>query len=115
MTCFKKLRSVFSVHPEPFHIIVGKASGIKSWDDLKGKRVNIGNPGSGQRATVEILMERYGWTADEAMGKSYLELVPSPGMAGYRDQILATLVDFTRETDDAPRWATPPEHLHHTG
>jgi len=58
--CFKKLRAVFSVHPEPFHIIVGKDSGINSWDDLKGKRVNIGNPGSGQRGTMEVLMAAHG-------------------------------------------------------
>jgi len=57
---FKKLRAVFSVHPEPYHIIVGKGSGIKSWADLKGKRFNIGNPGSGQRGTTEVLMDKYG-------------------------------------------------------
>ena len=55
-----KLRAVFSVHPEPFHIIVGKDSGINSWGDLKGKRVNIGNPGSGQRGTMEVLMAAHG-------------------------------------------------------
>ncbi len=58
--CFKKLRAVFSVHPEPFHLIVGKDSGINSWEDLKGKRVNIGNPGSGQRGTMEVLMQAHG-------------------------------------------------------
>ena len=57
---FKKLRAVFSVHPEPYQIIVGKGTGIKSWADLKGKRFNIGNPGSGQRGTTEVLMEKYG-------------------------------------------------------
>jgi TRAP transporter TAXI family solute receptor len=57
---FKKLRAVFSVHPEPFHIIVGAKSGIKGWGDLKGKRVNIGNPGSGQRGTMEVLMAAHG-------------------------------------------------------
>jgi hypothetical protein len=57
---FKKLRAVFSVHPEPYHIIVGKGTGIKSWADLKGKRFNIGNPGSGQRGTTEVLMKAYG-------------------------------------------------------
>jgi len=60
VTCFKKLRAVFSVHPEPFQIIVGKDSGINGWDDLKGKRVNIGNPGSGQRGTMEVLMAAHG-------------------------------------------------------
>ena len=57
---YKKLRAVFSVHPEPYHIIVGGNSGIMSWADLKGKRFNIGNPGSGQRGTTEVLMEKYG-------------------------------------------------------
>ncbi len=56
---FDKLRSVFSVHPEPFQILAGKDSGIKSWKDLKGKRVNIGNPGSGQRGTFEVLMKAH--------------------------------------------------------
>jgi TRAP transporter TAXI family solute receptor len=59
---FKKLRSVFSVHPEPIQIIVGKNSGISGWDGLKGKKVNIGNPGSGQRGTMELLMKQAGWT-----------------------------------------------------
>ncbi len=63
--CFKKLRAVFSVHPEPFHIIVGKDSGIKTWGDLKGKRVNIGNPGSGQRGTMEVLMAAHGTKAGD--------------------------------------------------
>ncbi|MDH5749437.1 MAG: TAXI family TRAP transporter solute-binding subunit [Rhodospirillales bacterium] len=57
---FGKLRAVFSVHPEPFQIIVGKDSGINTWADLKGKRVNIGNPGSGQRGTMEVLMKAHG-------------------------------------------------------
>ena len=57
---FKKLRAVFSVHPEPYQIIVGRKSGIRSWSDLKGKRFNIGNPGSGQRGTTEVLMAAYG-------------------------------------------------------
>ena len=60
-----KLRAVFSVHPEPFHIIVGKDSGINSWDELSGKRVNIGNPGSGQRGTMEVLMAAHGTTVDD--------------------------------------------------
>lgn len=55
----KDLRAVFSVHPEPYQLIAAKGSGIKSWKDMKGKRFNMGNPGSGQRATTELLMERY--------------------------------------------------------
>ena len=58
----KKLRAVFSIHPEPFTVVARKDSGIKNFMDLKGKRVNIGNPGSGQRGTMEIAMAAVGMT-----------------------------------------------------
>jgi TRAP transporter TAXI family solute receptor len=61
----KDLRAVFSVHPEPFTVVARSDSGIKNFDDLKGKRVNIGNPGSGQRGTIEVLMGAKGWTMDD--------------------------------------------------
>jgi TRAP transporter TAXI family solute receptor len=62
---FNNLRAVFSVHPEPFQLIAGKNSGINSWDDLKGKVVNIGNPGSGQRGTMEVLMNARGMSMSD--------------------------------------------------
>ncbi len=58
---FKDLRAVFSVHPEPFTVVARAGSGIKKFSDLKGKRVNIGNPGSGQRGTMEVVMAAMGW------------------------------------------------------
>ena len=58
----KNLRAIFSVHPEPFTVVARADSGIKNFMDLKGKRVNIGNPGSGQRGTMEVLMGALGWT-----------------------------------------------------
>ena len=61
----QKLRSVFSVHSEPVNIVARADSGIKTFEDLKGKRVNIGNPGSGQRLTMSVLMDKYGWTKDD--------------------------------------------------
>lgn len=57
----KDLRAVFSLHPEPFTVVARKDAGIKNFMDLKGKRVNIGNPGSGQRGTMEVLMNAIGW------------------------------------------------------
>ncbi|MFO7786064.1 MAG: TAXI family TRAP transporter solute-binding subunit [Thermodesulfobacteriota bacterium] len=60
----KDLRAVFSVHPEPFNVVARADAGIKTFKDLKGKRVNIGNPGSGQRGTMEELMDVLGWTKD---------------------------------------------------
>jgi TRAP transporter TAXI family solute receptor len=62
---FEGLRAVFSVHPEPFTVVARADAGITSFDDLKGKRVNIGNPGSGQRGTMEVLMEAKGWSTDD--------------------------------------------------
>jgi len=61
----KDLRAIFSVHPEPFTVVARADSGIKNFEDLKGKRVNIGNPGSGQRGTMEVVMEKMGWTKDD--------------------------------------------------
>jgi len=63
---FKALRAVFSVHPEPISIVARADSGIKTVDDLVGKRVNIGNPGSGTLATWEVM-----WGA---MGKKNSDL-----------------------------------------
>lgn len=58
---FKDLRAVFSVHAEPFTVLARKGAGIKNFDDLKGKRVNVGNVGSGQRGTMEVVMGLKGW------------------------------------------------------
>ncbi|MES9922644.1 MAG: TAXI family TRAP transporter solute-binding subunit [Candidatus Thiodiazotropha endolucinida] len=57
----KSLRAVFSIHSEPFTVMARNDSHIKVFTDLKGKRVNIGNPGSGQRGTMEVLMNEYNW------------------------------------------------------
>lgn len=62
---FKKLRAVFSVHPEPFTLIVRKGSGISSFEGLRGKKVNVGNPGSGQRATMEVVMDAFGMSMSD--------------------------------------------------
>jgi TRAP transporter TAXI family solute receptor len=62
---FKELRAIFSVHPEPFTVVARADSGIKNFDDLKGKRVNIGNPGSGQRGTMEVLMAAKGMSKSD--------------------------------------------------
>ena len=58
----KQVRAMFSLHPEPFTVLARKDSGIKNFEDMKGKRVNIGNPGSGQRATMDVVLKAKGWT-----------------------------------------------------
>ncbi|MEQ9695622.1 TAXI family TRAP transporter solute-binding subunit [Shimia sp. SDUM112013] len=59
------LRALFSVHPEPMHLMARADAGIATTADLKGKRVNIANPGSGTRVLAETLMKYEGMTADD--------------------------------------------------
>ena len=61
---YEELRAVFRVHGEPLTLLARADSGIEELDDLEGKRVNIGNPGSGQRNTMEVVMDAKGWTED---------------------------------------------------
>ena len=70
---FPELRAVFALHPELFTVVARSDSGIRTFDDLKGKRVNIGNPGSGQRATMEQLMQAKGWTMKDFASVSELD------------------------------------------
>ncbi|MEO1649542.1 MAG: TAXI family TRAP transporter solute-binding subunit [Pseudomonadota bacterium] len=58
---FEDLRAVFSVHPEPFTVVARGNAGIENITDLKGKAVNIGNPGSGSRGTWEVVEGALGW------------------------------------------------------
>jgi TRAP transporter TAXI family solute receptor len=62
---FKELRAVFSLHPEPFTVVARSDAGIKNFTDLKGKRVNIGNPGSGQRGTLDVVLQAMGWSTGD--------------------------------------------------
>jgi len=55
------LRAVFAVHPEPFTVVSRKEANITKFEDFKGKRFNVGNPGSGTRASMEELLGAMGW------------------------------------------------------
>jgi len=56
-----ELRAVFGLHPEPVTVVARKEAGIRSFADFKGKRFNVGNPGSGTRATLDELIATMGW------------------------------------------------------
>ncbi len=79
---YDKLRAVFSVHGEPFTVVARKDANITSFDDLKGKRVNIGNPGSGQRATMDVVLAAMGWTTAEFSLASELKSAEQAGALG---------------------------------
>ncbi|MDG2954363.1 TAXI family TRAP transporter solute-binding subunit [Bisgaard Taxon 10/6] len=70
-----KLRAVFSLHAEPFTVMARDDAKITVFDDIKGKRINIGDAGSGTRATMNVIMQAKGWTNDDF--RMVTELQPS--------------------------------------
>ena len=87
---FDKERAVFSVHSEPFTVIARKDANIASFDDLKGKRVNVGNPGSGQLGTMEVVLAAKGWTmADFSLAS---ELKPAEQAAALGDNKVDAII-----------------------
>ena len=61
----QELRAIFSIHPEPVTIVARTDTGITKLDDLVGKRVNFGNPGSGTLLTAEVMLDALGWTQED--------------------------------------------------
>ena len=98
------LRAVFGVHPELFTVVARKDAGINSFDDLKGKRVNIGNPGSGQRATIEAIMEAKGW--DNSVFKLASELKSSEQSQALCDNKIDAMVFFVGHPSGSIQEAT---------
>jgi hypothetical protein len=87
---FDKLRAVFSVHGEPFTVVARADSGVANFDDLFGKRVNVGNPGSGQRATMDVVLSAMGKSADDFALAS--ELKPAEQSAALGDNKVDAIV-----------------------
>lgn len=54
-----------ALYPETVQLVTTEASGIKSYADLKGKKVSVGAPGSGTYANAEQLLEIHGLTMDD--------------------------------------------------
>ena len=100
---YPDLRAVFSLHPEPFTVVARADSGIATVADLRGKRVNIGNPGSGQRATTEAVMAANGWTMADFAQVSELpsEEQAAALAAGRVDAIVFTVGHPSGEIYDA--------------
>lgn len=76
----KKLRAVFSIHPESVSLLASDDSGIYSLDDLRGKVVNIGNPGSGQRGNATDILEAAGINPDTDIQAESLKAAEAAGM-----------------------------------
>lgn len=75
-----ELRSVFSLHPEIVTLVAADDSGIASLSDLRGRRVNIGNPGSGQRGNALDVLGASGLNADSDLLAESLNAAEAPKM-----------------------------------
>lgn len=60
----KDLRALFSLQSEAFTLVARDDAAIAKFTDLAGKRMNLGDPGSGNRSTLELLMKEYNWTPE---------------------------------------------------
>lgn len=59
------IRGIAVLYPQPVQIVVRADSGIKSFYDLKGKRVGVGAPGSGEETTFRRLLSVYKMSYDD--------------------------------------------------
>lgn len=102
---YPDLRAVLSLHAEPFTLVAREDAGITRAADLRGKRVNIGTPGSGQRATTEAVMAANGWTmADFAQVLELPADEQAAALAGGRvDAIVFTVGHPSGEIYDATK------------
>ena len=59
------LRGIASIYPETIQIFARKDSGIKTMEDLRGKRVGVGAPNSGNVCDAEVIFAYHGLTFDD--------------------------------------------------
>ncbi len=76
----KDLRSVFSIHPESVTLVAAVDSGIRTIKDLKGKKVNIGNPGSGQRQNAIDALTAVGIDYKKDLQAENVKASEAPGL-----------------------------------
>lgn len=68
-----ELRALFSLHPEPVHLMARADAGVSRPADLRGKRVNIANPGSGTRVLAMRLLASAGLSTGDLALAAELE------------------------------------------
>jgi hypothetical protein len=74
------LRSVFSIHPESITLVASKQSGIREIEDLRGTRVNLGNPGSGYLQNSRDVLKAAGISEENDIFAEYVKAVEAPGL-----------------------------------
>ncbi len=75
-----KLRAVCSLHPEAVTLVAAVDAGIESLADLKGKTVNLGNPGSGNRGNALDVLRAAGLDPEDDLNAESNNAGDSPDM-----------------------------------
>lgn len=121
-----KLRSVFSLYGETAMLVVRKDAKIANATEIRGKRINLGNPGSGQRATADVVLNVLGLKeADLALagryhsveqgdalrdgridGFFYMVGHPAPGIRDLFNAMDATMLPLTGPGFERMTWDT---------
>jgi TRAP transporter TAXI family solute receptor len=122
----KNLRAIAALYPETIQIVVSKESGIKTLDDLKGKKVGVGAPGSGTEGDARSIFSTIGLKYDD-MKVEFLDFgavssrfkdnqidagftvagVPTPNLMDLTTTKDVTLLNFNKETLDKIIEANP--------
>jgi TRAP transporter TAXI family solute receptor len=76
----KALRAVFSIHPESVTLVAADDAGITTIHDLKGRRINIGNPGSGQRQNAIDALKNAGIDFQKDLKAEEVKAAEAPGL-----------------------------------
>ncbi len=58
------LRALMSLYPEALAVVARADAGIARIEDLAGKRVVLGGPGTGTRTLADLLLGALGWTPE---------------------------------------------------
>jgi hypothetical protein len=75
-----ELRAICSIHPESVTLVASAASGIEDLADIEGKRINIGNPGSGHRSNAADILGAAGIDLDSDIQAEGMKAAESPKM-----------------------------------
>ena len=92
----ENLRAIGALYPETVQLVVRADSGIETFEDLKGKSISSGSPGSGQWQLLGDLLEAHG-IAREEVSEDYSSF--SQSVDKIKDGNLDALVDHSRSAD----------------
>jgi TRAP transporter TAXI family solute receptor len=85
-----KLRTVAAIYPNYVQVVASEESGIKTLQDLKGKRLSVGAPASGTELNARAILAAAGMSYDDLGQVEYLPFAESVELMKNR-QLDATL------------------------